>query len=137
MLFLLERTFRALIDYIQLVSGSFYRTHVLLFSCLSPYHCAIGLSLYLELDVNTPEFLLLTQVIVLRILGIFLLAFLYGSFTLYTRAFQPTSSWQVRKYPSPTTPHPYCISTAVRFALFRFHSPSNNGISIDFFSLGY
>lgn len=48
-----------------------------------------------------------------------------------------SSSLQVSKLRGTRvlTPHPYRVSTAVRFALFRFHSPSTNGISIDFFSL--
>ena len=66
------------------------------------------------------RFLLQNQGAVFRILGIFLLAFLYEAITLSGRVFQLTSSRQVRKDPSPTTPHPgaFLQQFGLLFALF-------------------
>jgi len=69
------------------------------------------------------KFLLRIQGAVLRILGISLLAILYGTITLWRVPFQKTSSQRAREDPSPLTPHPTTSSAVVRFALHRFHSP--------------
>lgn len=69
------------------------------------------------------RFSLRIQGAIIRILGISLLAFLYGTITLWHVAFQRTSSQQAREDPSPTTPHPITSSAIVRFTLRRFHSP--------------
>lgn len=42
-------------DDIHMVSSSFHLAFAMLFSFLSPYYFAIGLSLYLELDVNATQ----------------------------------------------------------------------------------
>jgi hypothetical protein len=54
-MFLQNRTFQAVPDYIHLVSSSFHLAFAILFSFQSLYYFAIGLSLYLELDVNVTQ----------------------------------------------------------------------------------
>ncbi len=69
------------------------------------------------------KFMLQIRGALFRILGISLPAFLYRTITFCHAAFQQTSSEQAREDPSPTTPHPHCLTAAVRFALCPFYSP--------------
>jgi hypothetical protein len=72
----------------------------------------------------------------LRNIAITLLRFLYVTITLCRISFQKISSHEAGVDTSPITPHPYCITATVRFALFHVHSPFTNGMPIGFFSCG-
>ena len=117
--FLCKSTFQTMNDYNQQVSRSFHLRLRILFSFQLPYFFAIRLLRYLELAVDTTIFLLHIRGIVI-FSWINFLVYLYLTITDYGMLFQATSSQPVKLYQAP---HLNCISTAIRFALFRFRSP--------------
>ncbi len=123
--------------YCHLVSGSFNSLSRVLFNFPSPYYCAIGLRLYLVLDVNATQIPPTypsrgTQ------------DTWYPPFFLRLRGYHPVSrlfpealARKTGQNPSPITPHlPYLVDKG-----FGLHCCAllavTNAISIDFFSWGY
>ena len=70
-----------------------------------------------------PRFTRDFQRTLLRIPGIAVLHFAYGTFTLYGRCIPPSFGYAVRADPGPSTPHFRSLSGRIRFAVFRVRSP--------------
>lgn len=75
------------------------------------------------MEVDPPAFLLPIKGIVLWIPPISLLGFAYEAFTLYGRAFQPTSARRARECDGPNPTSHRARRAAVRFVLYGFQSP--------------
>ena len=75
------------------------------------------------MEVDTPVFSLPIKGMILWIPPVSLLDFAYEAFTLYGRAFQPTSAHRARECGGPNPTSHYARRVAVRFVLRGFQSP--------------
>ena len=107
--------------------GTFQRSITVLY--------AIGLNMYLGLEVDAPH--ILTQYPVSNTLDtvIIHLSFLYGAFTLYGILFQETLSFQERI--KTVAPHLLYVSIKDSVCPRLCSVALTNSISIDFFSCRY
>ena len=115
------------------VSGSFNSPFGVLFSFRSRYLCAIGLRLYLELEVDAPMFTPTTQWTLLCA-SPHPLFFAYEAFTLFGSAFQRTSA---RKRENGMHHISSKLPRRIRIASVWLSVALTNHIPFGFFSCGY
>ena len=117
-----SKTFHAAHACYRLVSGSFHCPSSLLFRFRSRYYCAIGLRMYLELEVHASHSRAISSA---RYSGYpeSPTVCLYGAVTLCGRPFQTEFEFTNTEYPGPQLHISHIFRCGIRFALCRFRSP--------------